>query len=255
MKRSTFRKSSLISSVALLLVAIVALSGATFAWFTTGTSTTASGIELKAESVSGLYIVEDTSDTLPESGWEGSITFANAKFTGNPVSADFTDKVTPAFATTTTTKDTGVYDASAEVVAATAGKDYIAKHVWVKGDGKTATSLLLTLNPSGDDKGYSRIAIVDITDKTKPALVGGNVLSTQTENTAITPLLVGGSNGTAYTPATTQTTAYTAKTNWVPEDGAHLVIYCWFEGQDAQCKPSFSGATLGLSLQFDLPQA
>ena len=132
MKRSTFRKSSLISSVALLLVAIVALSGATFAWFTTGTTTQATGVKLTAQSVSGLYIIEDDASTLPgeDAGWPGPIQFSGAELTLNPVSGDFSNPGAPKFVTTTTDNADGTYN-GAEIEGAVAGKDYFATSIWV----------------------------------------------------------------------------------------------------------------------------
>ena len=60
----TFRKSSLISSIALLLVAIVALSGATFAWFSTNNTATAGQLDMTATAASGLFIVESDLATV-----------------------------------------------------------------------------------------------------------------------------------------------------------------------------------------------
>ena len=50
------RKSLLISSVAMLLVAMFALGTATFAWFTNNTSTTADGISVKTVQASDLRV-------------------------------------------------------------------------------------------------------------------------------------------------------------------------------------------------------
>lgn len=254
MKRSTFRKSSLISSVALLLVAIVALSGATFAWFTTGTQTQATGVNLTASSASGLYIVESSSSTLPDenAGWTGSIAFTDATLAAvAPVSADFSDPGSPTFVTTSTSNADGTYDGVATISGATAGVQYIAKSIWVKGDGTEATETLLAKLALGSaGYGYNRYAVVDVTGTA--TLVGGGVLGNAAETKACAPLLSNGTTGTAYQAVGAFTTNTNVKTDWNPSAGAHFMIYCWFEGQDADCKPALSGAELSLGIYFDL---
>ena len=56
MKNTTFRKKALLSSVAMLLVALVALGSATFAWFTSNPNADATGLKLKTTAASGLVI-------------------------------------------------------------------------------------------------------------------------------------------------------------------------------------------------------
>ncbi|MCA9745179.1 MAG: hypothetical protein KC459_02915, partial [Ruminococcus sp.] len=53
------RKRLLISSVAMLLVAMLALGTATFAWFTQNTSATADGITVRTSKTSSLKISDD----------------------------------------------------------------------------------------------------------------------------------------------------------------------------------------------------
>ena len=54
--KTTSRKRLLISSVAMLLVAMLALGTATFAWFTQSTTATANGINVKTIKSSELVI-------------------------------------------------------------------------------------------------------------------------------------------------------------------------------------------------------
>lgn len=60
MTNTKFRKRALLSSVAMLLVALVALGSATFAWFTTNKSVTANGFTGKAASAIGLKILSES---------------------------------------------------------------------------------------------------------------------------------------------------------------------------------------------------
>ena len=74
------RRRLLISSVAMLLVAMLALGTATFAWFTTDTSTSASGVEVKTDKVSSLLVSSRTSE------WVNDLDYGFNK-TLNPVSS------------------------------------------------------------------------------------------------------------------------------------------------------------------------
>ncbi len=60
MKNTTFRKKALLSSVAMLLVALVALGSATFAWFAANPYADAQGLAFKTTASSGLVIKTET---------------------------------------------------------------------------------------------------------------------------------------------------------------------------------------------------
>lgn len=62
--KTTSRKRLLISSVAMLLVAMLALGTATFAWFTTDTTTQATGISVQTSKKSLLLVSSRTSDWM-----------------------------------------------------------------------------------------------------------------------------------------------------------------------------------------------
>lgn len=60
MKNTKFRKRALLSSVAMLLVALVALGSATFAWFVANPTVTASGLSLSTQAAAGLSVASKT---------------------------------------------------------------------------------------------------------------------------------------------------------------------------------------------------
>ena len=62
MTNTKFRKRALLSSVAMLLVALVALGSATFAWFVDDPKADATGITATAQTSTGLLINSDTFD-------------------------------------------------------------------------------------------------------------------------------------------------------------------------------------------------
>ena len=61
MTNTKFRKRALLSSVAMLLVALVALGSATFAWFVDDPTADAKGLEASSQSATGLLIATDSS--------------------------------------------------------------------------------------------------------------------------------------------------------------------------------------------------
>lgn len=60
MTNTKFRKRALLSSVAMLLVALVALGSATFAWFAANPNAKASGLQMKTTAADGLVVRTDT---------------------------------------------------------------------------------------------------------------------------------------------------------------------------------------------------
>lgn len=244
--KNTFRKSSLISSVAILLVAIVALSGTTFAWFSQQDNASAGTLSMSATTASGLYIVESdaATSTAPTEGWSSKITWTAQTTQMNPVSTGFTS-TTPSFFTTSTDKANGAWNNAQKedgtyvypITAATAGTDYIVKRIWVKAD--TTDDVTLTITPTVvGGKGYERLAIVNGT-KTQ---VMGNAVETV--------------NGFINQNGETAEIATTAYSNFVYEGkldtAQYFDVYCWFEGQDAQCMNTNSGSSFTVDLAFGL---
>ena len=74
MKNTTFRKKALLSSIAMLLVALVALGSATFAWFASNPNANASGLSLKTTASTGLVIRTESDDV-----WSHAAKFYNAQ--------------------------------------------------------------------------------------------------------------------------------------------------------------------------------
>lgn len=117
MKNTKSRKKMLMSSVAMLLVALIALGTATFAWFAANPYADASGLKLKTTASTGLVARTD-SDTE----WShNALLYCNGKtgankaaltdpFNLNPVSQEQTAEKADTFYTVVA-KDAGAYDA------------------------------------------------------------------------------------------------------------------------------------------------
>ena len=67
--KHTTRKKMLLSSVAMLLVAMLALGSATFAWFTTNPNATEKGLTLRATAAKGLVIQTGSHAEVDDTFW------------------------------------------------------------------------------------------------------------------------------------------------------------------------------------------
>ena len=100
MKTKNMRKKALLASVAMLLVAVVALGGATYAWFTTNSSVTAQGVNLASAKAANLFLnTKKTAGNIPEGvstgeaseqypAWAETITLASPEGTLQPNSSN-----------------------------------------------------------------------------------------------------------------------------------------------------------------------
>lgn len=84
MTNTKFRKRALLSSVAMLLVALVALGSATFAWFTNSPTANANGLKLKSTASAGIVV---RSDSVAKAGKGfAKTTYLNANDAGTAAS-------------------------------------------------------------------------------------------------------------------------------------------------------------------------
>lgn len=240
----TFRKSSLITSVALLLVAIVALGGATFAWFSSNTSVTASKVEIISKEASGIYIAGTTTEPQAKD-WASSLTWEDST-TLNPVSGAFANLASPAFYSTTTDKPDGTWNG--EVI--TPSTSYIVKDIWLKADKAGDLQVSFDFTGSEQQRDYQRVAFVDVTDTTKTLKVFANAAGTTNAITSET--LKDGELQTA--PVTNTAFGDTVLVeDW---DGSvrHFQAYIYFEGQDASCMNATSIADVNVAFTFALAE-
>lgn len=267
----TFRKSSLISSVALLLVAIVALSGATFAWFSTSDTAEATGLSAKAGSGSGLLISETKEGTY--TNYLAYETDGNTGRTAKlaPASSAF-DTATPVFYTATAAKPDNYAFDDQSVTQITAGlKGYVNLYpMYIK----TADDTTQTVTVSVDDiidgnngKAYGRIAITN---------EAGDILfyyAADGQNDAPISKIV--DNGEDAQTVTLDNDFY-AKLADTENDGANSVlhktdgtfdlaniskeptlinIYVWNEGQDKDCDNNTPGLSVSAGISLSIKTA
>ena len=248
----TFRKSSLISSVALLLVAIVALSGATFAWFSSNPNATATGVKTSATAASGLLITTDATDA---DSWTNAVTLyegENAKSL-TPVSTNFDVPSAPAWFTATAASANS-YEADDNGFTAVGDTTaYVDSYtIYAKTQDGVSKDLYVTAAIAETVGKFGRVAIVSgntvLYYKDGVAVTEG--VATDTETWA--PINKDGAEATTLGFTATSSIA-NAKIGTIPENGTLAIsIYVWNEGQDPGCTTNTSTEALTANFTFSL---
>lgn len=233
--KQTSRKKVLVSSVAMMMVATVSLGSATYAWFTSSTTATAKGINVKTIQSSELVI------SKTGHAWDTQIDYAVTNKVLQPTS---TVNGTTWFTANAKVKGNFAKDADKEFEPiGNASNYYFADQINVANKGAadvTGAKISFTF-PSND---YARVAIVE-------ADVNGKI--TGDFKTAVFDNAGKAYNGVSGAAATEEITPKNT-TYEVPvgdlagkKDGEEMGeakyynIYVWFEGQDEQCVDANAG--------------
>lgn len=255
--KTTSRKRLLISSVAMLLVAMLALGTATFAWFTTDTTTQATGINVKTSKKSLLLV------SSRDSEWKENLNYSFDKFLQPASSYDGAHwyKAQATSGLSGAAKDgekiTGVGTADAEgyvfcnmLNVMNTGAE-LAKGVTI-----TAT---IKETPVEDGKNYLRVALVPSTckeykDRDTATVVSGekfreNIYSAVADDAAYPVEYVGksvddakGAIKAADSVVSTQGNKISVDVGDLPHNHAkYYMLIVWFEGQDEDCQDAFAG--------------
>lgn len=253
MTNTKFRKRMLISSVAMLLVALVALGSATFAWFTQNTTAYANDIHVKALKSSNLVVSKVSGDT----GWASTINYevasAASPKTFYPASSTNGTNWVKAIASASDNyakNSDAPTTVSAPVMNNAASSSYAYLSMLnVKNDTETGGAAINNVTISWDALGsYSRIALVPA-DSTGAALTGtGNGFANNvyaldtTEYTAL-----GGATTSTELAITPKSDTSLNIGTLNAGDAKYFLLYVWFEGQDTDCKDTGSGQQINLS--------
>ena len=168
MKNTKFRKRALLSSVAMLLVALVALGSATFAWFVANPTATASGLKMQTKADAGIAIASksilDLVNNDDNVAAYGSTTVLRA--TGASVAAAVTDATSfsliPASPSTTVSSNAISFGTIAADVATS--KDLDTEATWGAASGVYSEKIYLkTTTTDGTDTATVQSATVTIT--------------------------------------------------------------------------------------------
>ena len=222
------KKRALISSVAMLLVAIIALGTATFAWFTQNTQATADQLSVKTIKASELQISKTTGE------W------------GDQIHYDYVGKVLkPASSVdgtnwfTAVAQDKGGYEAQTDVdatdISNSLGGYVFKEQLNVRNNGKAAVEnvkIKFELRETEAANGkYVRLAVVTPADFKNGVFASAADTADALKDAAKTTETVTAKSGAA---GEVTVGALTAK----GEAGSakYYNLYVWFEGQDEDCK-------------------
>lgn len=251
----------------MLLVALVALGSATYAWFTVSKTVTANDMVVKAIASAGLQIcnTDDGGGT-----YDTTVSFGQTStpYQLKPVSWNGTtaDGFIPAANVTDGTNGTytGEFKAgdAASPAAATTGlamgkttSNFAIYKVWVRSAPTSASgetfasdshSVQAKVTITGDNASFARVKFLDDTT-VKGIYAVQSTASVSTNNV----VAAAGSTKTTYTTAKQDTFTAVSSTTANAEVGKPFTIVVWFDGEDADCKDSGKDKTATIQLTFE----
>lgn len=249
MKNTTFKKKALLSSVAMLLVAIVALGSATFAWFTQNKTVTAEGLKLEATTAAGLQILSKSAqdvggqwgrETVINAIKDGDDIVTNSESTslGNPLSYNYdnTTFVSSGFSTTTAADETAYNkagDASVQGGQNAAFTEELKLRASIAGSDVVVKGITVTIKKNDLDttnlSNAIRVMLVNNTTE-EPTVIG-----TWSLNEAGNAYISGSQIKEGPFPNTQSGTKVTTDIA-VSNDGEDSVsMYVWLDGEDEKC--------------------
>lgn len=259
MKNTKMRKKMLLSSIAMLMVATVSLGSATYAWFTSSTSATASGINVTTTKTSSLQISSKAQT------WGSTVTYNETKTLYPASTSNFTVwKQTEA---TSTTDGTAKSDAPITDATNVDGGNqyYVAEMLNIKNAAETGGANVGNISVkvqvgNGAGKDYVRFALVPVTTKPTAGTIGTPSPASGKSGVdyifadAATEYNAINATGDAFDAAVTPKVFSTAEggsdiaaamdlTDVVltPQQELYYNLYVWFEGQDPECKDANAG--------------
>lgn len=278
--KTNAKKRMLISSVAMLLVAMIALGTATFAWFTSSTTATAKGINVMTIKSSELVISKLNKDWGTQVnytyGYDAEGTDVGAQTLLPVSSANGTNWYSTSAAAKTSYA--AASDATVQTINSKTGY-YFAEQLNVKNNGEADVEnvkIEFTLGTDTDaatKTGYYRIALVPVSDNDDNTDVlpsaAANFFATNelAEGETIPTLtnIYGAADVNGYkalTAASVTSLSDKVKPNTATsvnvgtlkgkdvelktgeKNAAYYNLYVWFEGQDEDCYDAEAGATI-----------
>ena len=258
------RRRLLISSIAMLLVAMLALGTATFAWFTANPNAEAHGISMKTTAAAGLVIRTETDTTWSHSA---VLNKNGTTFNANPVSQD---QSAPANFWTVTAAAANAYGAGTdEMSAAVANQDFYTEKIYCKlSDGSNASEnaskkvylkgVTITAADGATMQNCMRVAIAG-----PSGLLGTYALSTAGANGTLTTAAKTPGNFSPALAATATNLNVETGLTALSADGSildkYITVYVYLDGQDRDCYSEKVGtvnaAEIISSVQVDLTLA
>ncbi len=258
--KKSFRKKALLSSVAMLLVAAVAVGSATFAWFTQSTHAFANGIYLKTMRGSSLQVSNKSFSWGPSFSYDiGNEDNPHLMYPAS--SADGKSW----FHAHATSEDNYAPNANGiKAIDTNKLSTYVFKDMLnVKNSGDTGAgtynNVKITLENPTIVKEYTRIALVEVQSQSAPDTFKGTFgndtifAANNKEYTAISSTTLSECN-TKITPTkiVDKSTVLANVGTLAPGEAKYYMLLIWFEGQDEDCKDTTIPMDELAGLQFNV---
>ena len=248
------RKRMLLSSIAMLLVALVALGSATYAWFTIQRTVTADTMNVTAVAQKGIEITINNRDFTTATQH-----FTTGNYEANPVSwsSDMTKtsflpagEVTNADGTYTGTYKAGASVPGAETGSGTEAKKNADNFTVYRVGVRSASNTQGTATPyhidaaitvTGDAANYARVALYDETTS--------SVVATYANTAATGTTPIAATDGTTAS-VNLKGSAATTRVSDSSDTATYYQLIVWFEGTDTDCKDANSDKAVNVSISF-----
>ncbi len=226
--KTTKRSKILLSSIAMLLVALVALGSATYAWYVVNTEVTASSTTLSAAAAEGLVINNTNSGAI--NTWGNSITLANSGTSLDPVSLGVnTTNVTPANITGVkyqgTSLTSGTASGSATPITNAQLSTYVVKEDFYIAYTGTGTKTVKLQNTTAVDDDTYLVAAIFADDAYIGAFSSDGAASTTDKVNSSAVTLTGSTTDLATTLS-------------VGNTPVKITVIAFVDGENANCKNS-----------------
>lgn len=255
MKKS--RKKMLLSSIAMLLVALVALGSATFAWYITNATVTAEKTQFSAASADGLVIRKTDSTVDADKTWTSKVTGLKKASALTPAAINYSALGSVYGATGQGTAfDDGTLKGALEAAAVENGQLFLVDTFDVASSSGAAKENVQFTIKSGTIEGtYLNLAVYVGSTLQGVYTTATNVTSTtKLGGTSTAPDATGGTQALTSLAATTNAGTITANTK--ESGGTKITIIGFVDGFNPLCKNSTADiSTVDITYEFTAPQS
>jgi hypothetical protein len=245
------RKQLLISSVSMLLVAILSLSVATYAWFSNRSTALAQGISVKSQVPANILLSLDSADNAD---WTNRLSLDVHKLNLKPVSTVDCENWFTAYSArfNTSTDDVNGRTNIRQVTTDDWENYYVAKEFYIKAPNSNMTATyVVNVEPANSDYDddtqidYLRVALVFETYSTSGEMVEktSRFYSYDYHSKALEDIdgTIGYTNVTDYVTGNIRLKKGTAQ---------KITLYAWYEGEDPSCIDTKSGVRSVIDVAF-----
>lgn len=259
--KTTSRKRLLISSVAMLLVAMLALGTATFAWFTTDTTTQATGISVQTSKKSLLLVssrISEWTDNLnynfgtdtakkllqPASSYDGANWYKAQAVNGLSGAATTGEKITGVgttdaegnvFCNMLNVKNTGAEPAANVKITATISETAVTT-------GKNYLRVALVPSDCTADNGRGTATVASAEEFRDNIYSAGADAAKPVEYVGASVADKKGAIKAADLDVQTKGNSISVNAGTLKQNEAkYYMLIVWFEGQDEDCQDAFAG--------------